>query len=200
MCALPQMNYSMTEAEYLAFERENEFKHEYVDGEVNAMAGASAAHLAINTNLIRMMNPQTNGIPCEVYVPDMRVKVLETANYFYPDMTIVCGDHNYAPGSSVATVLNPIVIMEILSESTELYDQTTKFFQYQRIPSLQDYALVSQKAPRIERYSRQKNGGWFYIEAVGLESAIEVPSIECTLELSTVFRNVNFPEVEDDTQ
>ena len=197
MCALPQTNYTMTEEEYLAFERKSQFKHEYVDGEVYAMAGASANHVDIASTLFGLMFSQFRNSSCTVHNPDMRLKVLATGNYFYPDVSAVCGERDFAPDEAIATLLNPTLLVEVLSSSTELYDRSTKLFQYQTIPSLQDLLLVSQNQPRIEHYSRHQDSKWIYSAHVGLEGRIELSSISYILQLADVYQNITFPETDE---
>ena len=194
MGALPQITYTMTEAEYLEFERNSEYKHEFVDGEVYAMAGASANHIIIATNITVLFGTQFQDEKCIVLQSDMRVKVQATKQYFYPDASVVCGERHFAPEAPIATLINPIVIVEVLSPSTELYDRTTKRFQYQTIPSLQDYILVSQQEHLVERYSRHKQNEWINTVVLGLESSIKIPSVGCTFELSSIYRNVAFED------
>jgi Uma2 family endonuclease len=188
MVALPQKT-RLTEAEYLAFERKSETKHEYMDGEVFAMTGASRAHNLIGTNLTRIIGTQLRGKGCEIYAADMRVKIGK--KYVYPDVTVVCGEAQFAD-DEFDNLLNPTVIFEILSDTTESYDRGTKSENYRKLPSLQEYVLVAQHKPHIERYLRLADGTWNLKEANGLEGSLELTSIGCTLQLAEVYEQVSF--------
>ncbi len=188
MVALPQKTH-ITEAEYLAFERNSETKHEFVDGEVFAMTGASRAHNLIGTNLTRIIGTQLRGKGCEIYASDMRVKV--DKKYVYPDVTVVCGEAQFAD-KEFDNLLNPTVIFEILSNTTESYDRGTKSENYRKLKSLQEYVLVAQHKPHVERYLRQADGTWNLKEANGLEGRLELTAIGCTLHLAEVYEQVTF--------
>jgi Uma2 family endonuclease len=188
MVALPQKT-RMTEAEYLAFERKSETKHEYIDGEVFAMTGASEAHNLICASLIINIGTQLKGKGCKIYVSDMRVKI--DKKYVYPDVTVVCGEAKFAD-DEFNILLNPTVIFEILSDTTESYDRGTKSENYRKLKSLQEYVLVAQHKPHIERYLRQTDGTWNLKEAKGLEGSLKLTSIGCVLQLAEVYEQVDF--------
>jgi Uma2 family endonuclease len=196
MPALPQALSGMTEAEYLEFERASELKHEFIDGEVLAMTGASRAHNLICTTTSFLLYSQLRGRSCEIYSADMRVKVETTGLYTYPDISVVCGDPQFAD-DEFDTLLNPTVLIEVLSPSTERYDRGRKFQHYRELPSLREYALIAQDSPRIERYLRQQDGTWQFSDAKGLEASLELTSIDCALALAEVYEQVNFAEAED---
>ena len=158
MCAIPE-SLRMTEPEYLEFERENESKHEYFCGEVFAMARASANHTLICSYVASALIVALGDKPCAVYQNDMRVKVSATGLFTYPDVSVVCGDPQFAD-DIFDTLLNPIVLIEVLSPSTEAHDRGKKFQDYRQIPSLQEYLLISQDSARIERYLRQNDKTW----------------------------------------
>src|SRR5215211_8263317 len=140
--------------EYLAIERKSEIKHEYFAGEVFAMVGASKRHNLITANIIRLLGNQLADRPRNVYPSDMRVKVSATGKYTYPDVVVACDEEQF-DDEEKDTLLNPVVIFEVLSESTEAYDRGKKFEQYQQIESLTEYVLVAQEPHRIEQYVRQ---------------------------------------------
>jgi len=188
MVALPQKTY-MSEAEYLAFERNSETKHEFVDGEVFAMTGASAAHNLICASLIQSVATELRGKGYKVYASAILVKIAK--NYVYPDVTLVCGEAQFAD-NEFDNLLNPTVIFEILSDTTESYDRGTKSENYRKLVSLQEYVLVAQHKPHVERYLRQADGTWNLKEANGLESSLELTSIGCTLHLAEVYEQVSF--------
>lgn len=181
-----------TVEEYLKFERTSETRHEYLDGEIFEMVGASANHSIISSSVNHSLYSQTQNRPCLVYTSDMRVRV-NRKMYTYPDITVVCGTPEYED-DHVDTLLNPTLIVEVLSPSTERYDRGEKFQHYRALTSLQEYVLISQHSPRIERYLRQPDDQWLLTDAVGLEATIELPSISCTLRLSEVYEKVSFEE------
>ncbi len=189
--ALPREN-RLTEAEYLALEGASDTRHEFVDGQVFAMSGASERHLDISVSLSALLYNALQKHPCKVYQGDLRVLVSASRSYFYPDLTIVCGERIFAEGTLAATLLNPQIIIEILSPSTELYDRTAKFTHYQQIKTLQDYVLVSQQAPRIECFSRGAGGTWILTQADGLSAMLKLPSIDITLALKDIYEQISF--------
>jgi len=183
----------MTEAEYLEFERTSEIKHEFFAGEVLSMTGASEAHNLICVNVIAELRNQLRGRSCKIYPSDMRVKVEATGLYTYPDISVVCGDAQFAD-TELDTLINPLVIIEVLSPSTERYDRGRKFQQYRVLPSLREYVLVAQDHPRIEHYHLQETGTWQLSDAQGMEANLELPSIGCTLALAEVYEQVALTE------
>ena len=181
----------LTAAEFLEIERRAEFKSEFFDGEMFAMSGGTRWHSLISTNLAREFGNRLKGRPCVPYNTDLRVKIESTGLFTYPDLTVVCGSPELLD-DEMDTLLNPTVIVEVLSDSTEAYDRGKKFEHYRQIPSLREYLLVSQKEPRIEQFVRQDSGFWQLRDAAGLEATMELPSIKITLALAEVFANVEF--------
>ncbi|MFZ4813878.1 MAG: Uma2 family endonuclease [Phototrophicaceae bacterium] len=182
----------MTVEEYLAFERASDEKHEYIDGKIYAMAGAKPHHVLIATNIARSLGNQLEEGPCTVYQSDLKVNVKTKSGFVYPDIVVVCGDLEYYDDSQ-DIITNPILIVEVLSPSTEKRDRTTKFRLYEALPSLQAYVLVSQDEVNIEQYWR--NGEtWGYEAATSLDRVLTLPSIDCTLALSQVYRKVTFDD------
>lgn len=179
----------ITPEEYLAFERASEIKHEYDNGRVFALAGASERHNLIVANLIATIHPQLRGGPCRVYPSDMRLHVVASGLYAYPDVTVVCG-RSELEDEHLDTLLNPMVLIEVLSPSTERYDRGRKAAFYRTLDSLREYLFVSQDQPRIERYTRTAERQWTLAEAVGREDEIALESISCTLSLAEVFAGV----------
>jgi Uma2 family endonuclease len=147
----------LTEAEYLEIERTAEWKSEFFNGEMFAMAGATPEHVLIAGNVAAELRLQLRGRPCRVYPVDLRVKVSDTGLYTYPDVVVVCGEPRFDELRG-DTLLNPTLIVEVLSSSTEAYDRGDKFAHYRRLDSLQEYVLVAQDRCRIERFLRQKEG------------------------------------------
>jgi Uma2 family endonuclease len=180
----------VTPEEYLAAERAASFKSEYVSGQIWAMSGASRRHNAIAVNLVAALHAALRGGPCQVFGSDMRVFVPENVTYAYPDVTVVCGEQQYTD-EAVDTLLNPVIIIEILSPSTAHYDRAVKFIKYRRLPSLHEYLLVHQDAPRIERFEKVEDI-WTSGECTGLQTALELPSIGVTLSVADLYDRVAF--------
>ena len=181
----------ITPEEYLHFERQSETKHEYFDGEIFAMAGASRRHCKIVANLMRAIGNKLCSTNCNVYANDFRVKIKETGLYTYPDLVVTCGKE-ILEDQVKDTLLNPLIIIEILSPSTENYDRGKKFAHYRQIESLQNYVLVSQEMPSVELFQRQNDGRWLFSEKNGLENSIEIPAIDYLLPLVEVYDKIDF--------
>ncbi|MEQ8672487.1 MAG: Uma2 family endonuclease [Aggregatilineales bacterium] len=193
MSALPQPDSAfMTEDEYLALERESEIKHEYMDGEIYAMTGGSEPHNAVSVNLTREFSNQLRRSACKVYNSEMRVKMSSSRNYTYPDLTVVCGEGEFVEDETIATLLNPALIIEVLSPSTEAYDRGKKFQEYRKLDSIKEYVLVAQDAPRIERFSRNADDTWTLMVVEGLDAHIRFDSADVELALEDVFEGVEF--------
>jgi Uma2 family endonuclease len=175
--------------EYLALERKSEIKHEYFAGEMFAMVGASRRHNLIAANIIRILGNQLLNRPCNVYPSDMRVKVRSTGKYTYPDVIVACEEEQF-DDEEKDTLLNPVVIIEILSDSTEAYDRGKKFEQYRSIESLTEYLLVAQDTHRLEQYVRQSNREWRYSEFRSVEDIVNISVIGCELVLKDVYAKV----------
>jgi Uma2 family endonuclease len=191
MSAAPTLK--LTPAEYLAIERKAEFKSEYFAGEMFAMAGARFPHNAIKDNLIYRINRELNGGPCRTLSSDQRVKVSQTGLYTYPDIIVLCEPPQFEDDQR-DTLINPRVIVEVLSESTETYDRGEKAKHYKRIPSLQEYVLVSQREALVERMVRQDDGSWKVTEFAGLDAMLEFMSVPAKVALAEIYRGVEFPE------
>lgn len=193
MSAIPKTY--LTPAEYLAFERQGDVKHEYFRGEIFAMSGASQQHVTIFMNTSHLLVGQLKGRSCRTFGADMRVKVSPTGLYTYPDLIVVCGRPRFED-QQLDTLLNPTVIVEILSKSTEAYDRGEKFAQYRTLDTLTDYLLISQDKPRVERFTRQADGGWLLTESAGLDAVMPIASIQCQLPLADVYDRVEFDEAQ----
>lgn len=189
--AIPQTTQRLTEAEYLGIERAAEFKSQFYDGEMFAMAGGTLRHSLIAANLIQAVGSQLRGRPCRVFTADLRLKVEASGLLTYPDLSVICGLPEFAAGTD-DTVVNPTLIVEVLSDSTEAFDRGRKFEHYRRMPALREYLLVSQHEPRIEQYVRREAGRWELQEAAGLDASLALPSLGVTLALAGVFEGVEF--------
>ncbi|TAN65840.1 MAG: Uma2 family endonuclease [Methylobacter sp.] len=183
---LTQTHY--TDEEYLTLERNASYKSEFHDGQIYAMTGASRKHNLITVNIAGELRSQLKKRPCEAYINDMRVKSAEARNYHYPDIAVVCGTPHFED-AQVDTLLNPTLLIEVLSPSTEAYDRGGKFAHYRKIPTLREYLLVTQDQPSIERYMRQGDV-WILSEAIGLEASMPLESIDCVLSLREVYDKV----------
>jgi Uma2 family endonuclease len=188
-----------TATEYLELEQQAETKSEYIDGFIVAMSGASPAHNHIALDVVLALAPQLRGGPCDVYALDMRVRNIATERYTYPDVLVVCGEQMMNV-EGVGTLLNPTLIVEVLSPSTEAYDRGDKFADYRRMPSLQEYVLIAQDRVSVEHYLRQGEQ-WLLTAVADLDGAISLPTVSCVLQLRDVYRRVRFdaPAVPDAT-
>ena len=181
----------MTPAEYLAQERKAEVRSEFINGEMFEMPGVSRKHGRIVINVIVELEPQLRDRPCEMHAVELRVKIPETESYLYPDIFIVDGEPE-VEDEHQDTVLNPRVLIEVLSPSTESYDRGLKFAHYRKMASLQEYILVSQTECRVERYLRQDDGTWIYSETTDPAGFLELASLGCRIPLSGIYRKVEF--------
>lgn len=185
----------LTPEDYLRIERDVETRHEYYRGEMFAMGGASREHNLLSTAITSEIYSKLKDRGCEVYSADMRVKVSPTGLYTYPDVVVTCEKPRFED-DHFDTLLNPQVIVEVLSDSTETYDRGAKAAQYRQIESLQDYVLVSQKRSHIEHFSRQAGGGWLLQEATDLDGEIVLDSIGCSIKLADVYAKIDFTQTE----
>ena len=183
----------LTEQEYLALERAASTKSEFLAGRMFAMAGGKRSHNLIAINVSTALNTQLDDRPCQVYPSDMRVKISATGLYTYPDVSVVCGEEVFEDEEE-DTLLNPTLIVEVLSKSTEAYDRGDKFAQYRLLESLREYVLIAQDQVRVERYSRPAGESeWRLAEARDLAESMVLASIGCELPLSAVYRKVKLP-------
>ncbi|MGI8639135.1 MAG: Uma2 family endonuclease [Pyrinomonadaceae bacterium] len=178
--------------EYLEFERKAEIKHEYFDGEIYEMAGASLEHAAISSNINISLGIQLKKRPCKSYQSDLRVHIPATGLYTYPDVIVVCGKPQLARDTYLDTLLNPILIVEVLSPSTADYDKGTKFDHYRLIESLREYVLVWQDKKRVARYTKQDDGSWLLHDFIGEDAEVVLTSIDCSLSIEDIYDKVDF--------
>ena len=181
----------LTPEQYLEIERKAEFKSEYFQGEMFAMSGAREPHILIVANAVASLHQQLRRGPCRPLSNDMRVRVTPTGLYTYPDVVIVCAKPQFAD-DTFDTLLNPTVIIEVLSESTEAYDRGRKFEHYRPLESLAEYLLVSSERVSVERYTRQPDSSWNYIAKASLEDSLDLPSVGCHLALADLYEKVDF--------
>ena len=182
----------LTRQEYLQWERRQENRHEYHNGVIIAMAGATWQHNLISSNVARQLGNQLEEEPCTVVTRDMRALVPDCDKYYYPDVVVVCGEPQFE-GENFDTLLNPTLIVEVLSTSTERIDRREKKDCYHTLPSLLAYVLIAQDQPRVEVMMPRENGDWRVEEANTLDATVELPSIGCRLRLADVYARVTFP-------
>ncbi len=196
----------LTPEEYIAFERKalpdaEIIRHEYINGELIAMSGASRAHNLITGNIFGELRAQLRSSGCETYMSDMRVSTPPTASYFYPDVVVVCEEPRFED-DVFDTLLNPIILVEVLSPSTEAYDRGEKFTHYRQLASLQEYVLVAQDKVLVEHYHRQEKQrsasvtpkDWIFTDFQELAESLPLTSIHCELSLREIYERVTFPD------
>jgi Uma2 family endonuclease len=188
MSSLPKQRY--TPQQYLEMERKAEFKSEYVSGEIIAMAGASREHILIVSNLVRELGNLLRTSTCETYSNDMRTRISQT-RYTYPDVVVGCLPE--FEDTSLDVLLNPLVIIEVLSPTTEVDDRGWKFAHYRRSATLTDYVMIAQHYPSVEHYSRFGQDLWTLREYVSLEDILTLPSLACEVRLADIYERVVFP-------
>lgn len=187
-----QSKSKLTVEEYLAIERDCQNKHEFYRGEMFMMVGASREHNQITFNLARVLGNKFANSKCSAYINDMRVKVAAMDLYTYPDGVVTCENPEFED-EEVDTLLNPQVIFEVLSDSTEKYDRGKKFEHYRKIPSLRDYILISQDHAHVDHFTLGQDGHWLLSDATGLEADFEISTIDCLLALADLYTKVEFP-------
>lgn len=181
----------LTPEEYLALERQAETKHEYRDGEMVAMSGASRLHNLITVNVAAALHSQLRDRNCETYTSDMRVGIRAHNLYVYPDVVVVCGEPKFED-DEFDTLLNPVLIVEVLSKSTQGYDHVEKFEYYRTLESLADYLLIAQDEQRVEHYAKQAEGRWLLSDIRAGGATVELRSVGCRLEMREIYDKVTF--------
>ncbi len=182
----------LTDEEYFALDSAAEIRSEFYDGVMYAMAGATPEHSLITANLTRELGQALRQKPCRVYVVDLRVRATRNA-YTYPDIAVVCGEPRFAENNK-NTLVNPTVLIEVLSPSTESHDRGLKFARYRQLESLKEYVLVSQDRASVETYLRQPNGSWLLTEFTALDSSAAFETLECKIPLAEIYHQVEFSE------
>ncbi|MEX2141810.1 MAG: Uma2 family endonuclease [Pirellulales bacterium] len=193
MSTLPQKRYTVEE--YLNLEEGAEYKSQYYDGEIFAMAGASLSHNRIAANVVGILHDKLRGTACEVLPSDLMIKC-PTGLYSYADTIVVCGKPEIMKHRDVHVLLNPQVIIEVLSDSTESFDRGKKFAHYRSIPSLAEYLLVAQDRYCIDQFWRDQTNDWRLDAVNGCDGIVEVKSLACSLAMSAVYERVEIPAVE----
>lgn len=182
-------HHHITAAEYLALEDASDDRHEYAAGQIVALAGGSEAHVTICSNINALLHPQLRRRPCRLFTSDMKIRAEQPPKYLYPDVAVVCGPATYEDDGR-RTLLNPTVIFEVLSDSTERRDRGVKFQWYRSIESLQEYILVAQSAMRIDLFRRQSGDIWLFASLDQPEQRLELSSIACELTLADIYEKV----------
>ncbi len=190
MSAQPYPASPITPEAYLAAERQADFKSEYYQGRVTAMAGASNEHNLIVANLIIELGTKLRERDCTVRASDMRLQVSSAGLYTYPDVSVVCGPPEFRPDADLDTLLNPTLLVEVISKSTAQHDRGNKFLFYRSISSLQYYLLVEPQAAEVAVYTRQDNESWLFQAYEGLHQYIPLPALNLRLALSEIYRKV----------
>lgn len=187
-----QINPRYTLEEYFELEKKSEERYEFYNGEVFCMSGVSPNHAQIETNLITSLNSKLRDRGCRVFPANMRIKVPAAPPYRYPDIVVVCDKPIYEKIGGIDTLTNPMLIIEVLSASTEAYDRGDKFTYYKSIASFREYLLVAQHRPHVAQFVKQTGASWAQTEVNDLAGSLHLPSVECTLSLSEVYRDVEF--------
>lgn len=178
--------------EYFELERNSEERYEYWNGEVFDMSGASPEHDQILINFITNFNAKFGERKCRVFSSNVRVKVPTAPPYRYPDLSVMCGEPKFEKIGGVDALINPALIIEILSSSTEAYDRGDKFTHYKSIPSFNEYLLVAQHRPHITQLVKQADGIWIHKEFNSLEDVLKLTSLDCVLALTEIYQNISF--------
>ena len=188
----PARKLTFTFADFLERERAGDVKHELLNGEICAMARGTIEHGRLASNVAGVLFAQLRGRPCAAFSSDVLVRVLATGLATYPDLSVVCGLLERDP-EDANTIVNPVVLVEVLSDSTEAYDRGEKFAHYQRIPSLKEYVLVSQRSPRIEVFQRNEDGRSWTLYVAEATEKIELASIGCEIAVDEIYANALDP-------
>lgn len=188
--ALPSPAPRLSYEEYLALETKTDTRHEWLRGEAWAMAGGSVAHATIQANTLRLLGNALEGRPCMAYGSDLKVRIEETDRATYPDVTVVCGPREVSATDPNA-IVNPTLIVEVLSSTTEASDRGEKFAHYRRIPSLRDYVLISQDERRVEVFHRDgESSAWTLREhGPGPGARLRLPALDLELDVDTLYRD-----------
>ena len=181
--------FTLTEQDYLTLESSAEYKSEFVDGEMYAMSGAKPRHCRLETILAGVIYRQLLGNDCRSFSSNLKIRAEKSRSYLYPDLSVVCGPLERVEGTN-DVIANPSVLFEVLSPSTADYDHGKKFAIYREIPTLKDYLLVHSEEVFVEHFTLQPDGSWILRDHKGIEAAVEIPNIQCTLNLKELYDGV----------
>lgn len=185
----------LTPEAYLDWEEDQPTRHEYFHGRIYAMTGGSLEHVTVIQNLSLSLGTRLRGKNCRIFASELRVKVSETGLYTYPDVTVVCGEMELDRRTRSVTLLNPTLIIEVLSPSTEAYDRGDKFNHYRRLTSLTDYLLISTRSAQVEHFQCQKDGDWLLTVRSGLDATLTIKALDIDLPFTEIYECVEFPVV-----
>jgi Uma2 family endonuclease len=197
MSARPLLPPIISPEDYLEADRASEFRNEYYNGRMYAMAGGTPVHGLIIGNMTALLWNAVRGRGCLLFPTEVRVRVSHQGLYTFPDIMLVCGELKYADDKN-DTIVNPTLLVEVLSPSTETHDRVFKFREYGKLESLQEYVLVEQKQPRVERFQRHAKGHWSLSEYEGLEAEAHFESVGARIRLADIYENVSFPPSQED--
>ena len=190
---LPDPTLRLTHEAYFQLEQDEDHRYEYLAGEVFAMAGGSESHALISANTLTSLAITLRDKPCRVYGSDMKLRIESVDKFCYPDITVLCQQEHRTP----RFIEDPILIVEVLSDSTESYDRGLKFEHYRTLPGLKYYLLITQDRPHVELYQRNSDNSWLLREFSGMEAKLHLEELEIELELGEIYRNVEFvPEAD----
>ncbi len=190
MSAQPKLKYALEE--YLELDRNSEERLEYWDGEVYSMSGVSRKHARLEVRLSNLLDSQLSEKDCEVFPANMRIKVPSLPPYRYGDLSALCGEAQFEQIDGVDVLLNPMLIVEVLSSSTEARDRGDKFSHYKSIPGFCEYLLVAQHRPHVTQYIKQGDGFWLQREYSSLDEVVKIESLDCELAMKDIYRRVAF--------
>ena len=195
---IPVHKHRCTIEQYFEIERDSDVRHEFLEGEILAMAGGSPEQSFIIVNLARELSIALKGKPCRVAESNLRVRIPHRARCVYPDASIICGPLQLDPQDPERhTILNPKVIVEVLSQSTEAYDRGDKFAQYREIESFEEYILVSQNRPQLESFLRQPDGAWSIQSFTGLEATATIRCLSLLIPMAEIYSGIEFVAFEE---
>lgn len=198
MTAIPKKIYTVEE--YIELLKNSDERFEYFDGEVVSMAGGKAEHSDIASNVIYSLRDKLKERGCRVNGADLAVKTVKAWPFRYPDVSVVCGERIIENMQGIDMLVNPALLVEVLSPSTAAYDHNEKFVAYQAIESFMEYLLVSQERPHVTRYVRQPDDGWLRYDIIGLESDVELSSVGIAISLGEIYSMVDFSPSDDRIQ
>ncbi len=198
MSAVPKTRYTIEE--YIELLKNSDERFEYFDGEVVSMAGGKVVHGAIAANIVRHLGNRVADRPCQVLGGDVALKVPTAPPFRFPDASVVCGERVIDEFQGIEMLVNPMLIIEVLSPTTEAYDRGGKFLAYQSIESFREYLLVAQDRPHVTHYARQQRGGWLRADIIGLNSEVRFESLDVTLPLAEIYWQIKFSAPETPAQ
>ena len=187
---IPRPYYSLDE--YFALEHASDARYEYWDGEIVCMSGGLEAHYRISFSVPFHLRRKLAGGPCQAFTADLPVKTPTLPPYRYPDATVACGELKFESIRGIDALLNPVLIVEVLSPSSEERDREHKFTAYQALPTFREYLLVAQDKPHVTHYTRQPNGDWTREDVTDVGASLTLSSIGCTLSLNEIYEGVKF--------